>query len=172
MLCGRGKLAIGQRFAVESYNLSKPAMKPLKYIPTISLLMMSAVVCANTDAQGPQRPLPSSQTSQKEAASATPSEAAEKLMLKDGTFQLVREYQRKGERVRYLSAERGDWEEIPAAMVDWDATAKAEASVAKEQEALLKKWCKLIVQSAVAREVGKQHRLQRALRPRDGGSRR
>src|SRR5207248_6471182 len=40
------------------------------------------------------------------------------------------------------------------------------------QEALLKKWCKLIVQSAVAREVGKKHRLQRALRPRDGGSRR
>src|SRR5207237_1161855 len=115
-------------------------MKPLKYIPTISLLMTSAVVCANAGAQGPQRPLPSgSQTSQKEAASATPSEAAEKLMLKDGTFQLVREYQRKGERVRYLSAERGDWEEIPAAMVDWDATAKAEASAAKEQEGLLKK---------------------------------
>src|SRR5947207_11001633 len=113
-------------------------MKPLKYIPTISLLMMSAVVCANADAQGPQRPLPSSQTSQKEGASATPSEAAKKLMLKDGAFQLVREYQRKGERVRYLSAERGDWEEIPAAMVDWDATAKAEASVATEQEALLK----------------------------------
>src|SRR6266700_6362213 len=51
-----------------------------------------------------------------------------KLVLKDGTFQLVRSYQRSGERVRYYSAERGDWEEIPASMVEWDATAKAEAA--------------------------------------------
>jgi len=61
-----------------------------------------------------------------------------KLVLKDGSFQLVREYQRSGERVRYFSAERGDWEEIPAAMVDWEATAKAEAAAAKETEALLR----------------------------------
>lgn len=60
-----------------------------------------------------------------------------KLVLKDGTFQIVREYQRNGERVRYLSAERGDWEEVPAAMVDWDATAKAEAAAASEENALL-----------------------------------
>lgn len=58
--------------------------------------------------------------------------------MKDGSFQLVREYQRSGERVRYFSAERGDWEEIPAAMVDWDATAKADAAAAKDAEALLK----------------------------------
>src|SRR3989440_5630853 len=62
-----------------------------------------------------------------------------KLVLKDGTFQLVRDYQRNGERVRYLSAERGDWEEIPAAMVDWDATAKAAAAEKSEEDALAKK---------------------------------
>src|ERR1700758_1073364 len=50
-----------------------------------------------------------------------------KLVLKDGNFQLVREYQRNGDRVRYFSEERHTWEEIPAAMVDWDATAKAQA---------------------------------------------
>ena len=62
-----------------------------------------------------------------------------KLVLKDGTFQLARDYQRNGERVRYLSAERGDWEEIPAAMVDWDATAKAAAAEQADEEALAKK---------------------------------
>ncbi len=62
-----------------------------------------------------------------------------KLVLKDGTFQLVRAYNRNGERVRYLSAERGNWEEIPAAMVDWDATAKAAAAEEAEEDALAKK---------------------------------
>jgi hypothetical protein len=62
-----------------------------------------------------------------------------KLVLKDGSFQLVRDYARNGERVRYLSAERGDWEELPAAMVDWDATTKAAAEEANEEEALAKK---------------------------------
>jgi hypothetical protein len=50
-----------------------------------------------------------------------------KLVLKDGTYQLAREYQRNGDRVRYFSVERGEWEEIPAALIDWDATAKDEA---------------------------------------------
>jgi hypothetical protein len=62
-----------------------------------------------------------------------------KLMLKDGNFQLVRSYERNGERVRYFSLERGDWEEIPAAMVDWDATEKARIADEKADDALVKK---------------------------------
>src|SRR5207253_7064647 len=64
---------------------------------------------------------------------------AKKLVLKDGNFQLVRDYERNGERVRYLSAERGEWEEIPAAMVDWDATARAAVAEQAEEDALAKK---------------------------------
>jgi len=62
-----------------------------------------------------------------------------KLVLKDGTFQLVRSYERNGERVRFFSEERGDWEEIPSAMVDWDATAKAEKATAAADDALAAK---------------------------------
>jgi hypothetical protein len=62
-----------------------------------------------------------------------------KLVLKDGTFQLVRSYEKNGERVRFFSEERGDWEEIPTAMVDWDATAKAEKATTAADDALAAK---------------------------------
>lgn len=49
-----------------------------------------------------------------------------RLILKDGSYQVVRQYQLVGDRVRYLSQERGDWEELPANLVNWDATRKWE----------------------------------------------
>jgi hypothetical protein len=49
-----------------------------------------------------------------------------RLFLKDGSYQMVREYQVVGDRVRYMSQDRGEWEEMPADLVDWDATRKWE----------------------------------------------
>jgi hypothetical protein len=89
---------------------------------------------------GPASPPSSKQSGETATPTSVPGlPRGKKLVLKDGTFQLVRGYSRNGERVRYLSAERGDWEEIPAAMVDWDATARAEVAERNEEEALAKR---------------------------------
>ncbi len=45
-----------------------------------------------------------------------------KLYTTDGDFQLVREYQVNGDRVRYYSVDRNDWEEIPLSLVDLKKT--------------------------------------------------
>jgi hypothetical protein len=59
-----------------------------------------------------------------------------KLVMKDGTFQIVSSYQVNGDRVRYYSVERAEWEEIPVALVDWPATKQAEAADEKKEAAI------------------------------------
>lgn len=48
----------------------------------------------------------------------------QRLILKDGSYQSVVKYEIQGDRVHYLSGERYQWEDVPAALIDWDATKK------------------------------------------------
>ena len=56
-----------------------------------------------------------------------------KLYLKDGGFQLVREYKVEADRVRFYSVDRSQWEEVPLDLVDLKRT---ESEVAERQTQL------------------------------------
>jgi hypothetical protein len=110
-------------------------------IVSCAALSLSVAYTASCD-QSPTSPAASETgavTGQKEDPSGARFSRGQKLVLKDGTFQLVRSYERNGERVRYFSVERGAWEEIPSAMIDWNATEKARLDDAKTDEALVKR---------------------------------
>ncbi|HEY3930630.1 MAG TPA: hypothetical protein VGL89_19820 [Candidatus Koribacter sp.] len=54
-----------------------------------------------------------------------------RLILKDGTYQSITEYQTQGANIHYHSAERYQWEDIPSDLIDWDATNKYNANPIK-----------------------------------------
>jgi len=76
-----------------------------------------------------------------------------KLYLKDGSYQIVREYKTESDRVRFYSIERSEWEEIPLEMVDLKRT----ESEANERKAELEKDSKMIAaEEKVEREMEKE----------------
>jgi len=55
-----------------------------------------------------------------------------KLYLKDGSYQIAREYKVESDRVRYYSTDRSEWEEIPLELVDLK---KTESEIHQREEA-------------------------------------
>jgi len=86
-----------------------------------------------------------------------------KLYLKDGSYQLVREYQAQTDRVRYYSVERSQWEEVPLDLVDLKRT---ESEVAERKTEL----------AVEAKVVAEEDQAERGLRqeiakiPQDPGA--
>jgi hypothetical protein len=112
--------------------------------PIVPYALALLLLCPALRAQTPANP---PATSPGSPAAAPPAQDApepglptgKKLMLKDGSFQLVREYEVDGDRVRYFSIDQRDWEEIPASLVDWDATKKSASDEAARKAALIAK---------------------------------
>ena len=101
---------------------------------TVALMVFAAPPAGSRARQQATTTSQDASTSQpSEAGAAKPAETVAvplpkglTLFLKDGTFQVVREYHREGDHVRYFSVERSAWEEIPSDLIDFAATEKAE----------------------------------------------
>lgn len=76
-----------------------------------------------------------------------------KLFMQDGSYQLVREYQVEGDRVRFYSLDRDDWEEVPTSLVDLD---KTKAEIKAHADAIRESAAEQAAENAAEREARRE----------------
>jgi hypothetical protein len=106
-----------------------------------TLVLSPLALQSQQSAPVPPQKAADTQSGQPQSTAAAPSALprGKKLFLKDGSFQLVREYKVEGDRIRYYNVDSSQWEEMPASLVDWDKTKQVEAEQAKRDTALVNK---------------------------------
>jgi hypothetical protein len=119
----------------------------LSLLVGFAAILVSLAASSNGVASLPQQPaqavLSNSLAKEQQSQSASPDTTkpplprGKKLILKDGSVQLVREYQVMDDKVRFYNTERSQWEEMPVALVDWDATRQSDTDQTKGDAALL-----------------------------------
>lgn len=87
------------------------------------------------------------------AACTLLSAATVKLFLKDGSYQLVREYKVENDRVRFFSTDRGEWEEIPVSLVDLE---KTQAAIRQREEDARQEAAAIDAEEKAEREARKE----------------
>src|ERR1700690_3188647 len=136
----RHELASYGRGQVDPRSESKTvALTSISGSVKTALVVLIAVILSAAPASPQQTP----RTSQQNTPGSSPSNLdlprGKKLILKDGSFQLVREYQVDGDRLRYYSIDSSQWDEMPADLVDWDKTkAVAEEEANRDAAAVAK----------------------------------
>ena len=119
-------------------------IKPVKFTYMartgwIALLILAGTIPSSVAQNSPNASPTNSQKDQSPAVATPVPSRGIKLMLKDGSFELVREYHVEGDRLRYYNLDSSQWEVMPAALVDWDATKKVAAQDAQHESAILAK---------------------------------
>jgi len=117
------------------YSLGRSGLKVF-FLP-LSIVLSMVPLRAQQAPSSPADSSSASQTSNGSSSRVLP--RGRKLLLKDGSYQLVREYRIDGDRVRYYSLDSSSWEAMPVDLVDWDATKKAEADQARRDATLAAK---------------------------------